>query len=53
MINPIIKQAGFEQWNRLLDTVYPITYLNCIVLKIHQNSRILNKSVFLNLYSWS
>lgn len=29
--------------------VYPILYLECIVLKVRQDSRIINKSVFLSL----
>ncbi|MDM8820136.1 transposase, partial [Escherichia coli] len=32
-----------------LDAVYPIVYLDCIVLKVRQDSRIINKSVFLAL----
>ena len=35
--------------NRLLDAVYPIVYLDCIVLKVRQDSRVINKSVFLAL----
>ncbi|MFA2477159.1 transposase, partial [Escherichia coli] len=32
-----------------LDAVYPIVYLDCIVLKVRQDSRLINKSVFLAL----
>lgn len=32
--------------NRLLDAVYPIVYLDCVVLKVRQGSRVINKSVF-------
>ncbi|WP_175874858.1 IS256 family transposase, partial [Escherichia coli] len=32
-----------------LDAVYPIVYLDCIVLKVRQDSRVINKSVFLAL----
>ena len=35
--------------NRPLDAVYPIVYLDCIVLKVRQDSRVINKSVFLAL----
>lgn len=38
------------EWkNRTLDGVYPIVYLDCIVLKVRQDSRVINKSVFLAL----
>lgn len=35
-----------EWQNRPLDAVYPIVYLDCIVLKVRQDSRVINKSVF-------
>ncbi len=35
--------------NRPLDAVYPIVSLDCIVLKVRQDSRVINKSVFLAL----
>ncbi len=36
------------EWeNRPLDAVYPIVYPDCIVLKVRQDSRVINKSVFL------
>ena len=38
-----------EWQNRPLDSVYPIVYLNYIVIKIRQDSRVINKSVFLAL----
>lgn len=38
-----------EWQNRPLDTVYPIVYLDCIVLKVRLYSRVINKSVFLAL----
>lgn len=38
------------EWQNLpLDAVYPIVYLDCIVLKVRQDSRVINKSVFLAL----
>lgn len=33
--------------NRPLDTVYPILYLDCIVVKVRENNQIINKSLFL------
>ena len=38
-----------EWQNRPLDAVYPIVYLDCIVLKIRQNNRVINKSMYLAL----
>lgn len=35
--------------SRPLDPVYPIVYLDCIVLKIRQDKQVINKSVFLAL----
>lgn len=38
------------QWqSRPLDAVYPIVYLDCIVIKIRDNMRVINKSVYLAL----
>lgn len=38
-----------EWQNRPLEAVYPIMYLDCIVVKTRQDNRIINKSVFLAL----
>ena len=39
-----------EQWqNRPLDSVYPVIYLDCIVIKIHQDKRVIKKSIYLAL----
>lgn len=35
--------------NRPLDALYPIVYLDCIVLKIRHNKRVINKSMYLAL----
>ncbi len=35
--------------NRPLDDIYPILYLDCIVVKVHQDKRVINKSVYLAL----
>jgi transposase-like protein len=38
------------EWQaRPLDPIYPIVYLDCIVLKIRQNKRVINKSLYLAL----
>lgn len=44
----VMKQVT-EWQNRPPDAVAPIVYLNCIVLKVRQDSRIINKSVFMAL----
>ena len=39
-----------EQWqNRPLDSVYPIIYLDCIVIKVHQDKRVIKKAIYLAL----
>ena len=35
--------------NRPLDPVYPIVYLDCITVKVHQERRVISKSVYLVL----
>lgn len=38
------------QWqNRPLDALYPIVYLDCIVMKVRYNNTVINKAVFLAL----
>jgi len=46
--NAVMEQV-IEWQNRPLDTVYPIIYLDCIVLKIRQDKRVINKAVYLAL----
>ena len=35
--------------SRPLDLVYPIVYLDCIVVKIRQDKRVINKAIYLAL----
>ena len=35
--------------NRPLDSTYPIVFLDCIVVKVHQDNRVINKSIYLAL----
>ena len=48
-----VTDAAIDQvveWqNRPLDAIYPIVYLDCIVLKVRQDSRVINRAVFLAL----
>lgn len=42
--------ADVVAWqNRPLDPIYPIVYLDCIVVKIRQDNRIINKAIYLAL----
>jgi transposase-like protein len=46
--NAVIEQV--REWQeRPLDAVYPIVYLDCIVLKIRQDKRVIKKSIYLAL----
>jgi transposase-like protein len=39
-----------KEWqNRVLDEVYPIVYLDCIQVKIREDNRVINKSIYLAL----
>lgn len=35
--------------NRPLDEIYPVVYLDCIVIKVHQDKRVIKKSIYLAL----
>lgn len=39
-----------NQWqSRPLDSTYPIVFLDCIVVKVHQDKRVINKAIYLAL----
>jgi putative transposase len=39
-----------RQWqNRPLDAIYPIVYLDCLVVKVRENQRVLNKA---SIWCW-
>lgn len=44
-----VLETVVEWQNRPLDPVYPIVYLDCIVLKIRHNKSVINKSMYLAL----
>jgi transposase-like protein len=46
--NAVIDKV-VEWQSRPLDPIYPIVYLDCIVLKVRQDKRVINKSIFLAL----
>lgn len=46
--NAVLEQV--KEWQaRSLDEVYPIVYLDCLVLKIRQDKRVIKKSIYLAL----
>lgn len=48
-VTDAVKEQVIEWQNRPLDSVYPIVYLDCIVVKVRHDSGVINKSVFLAL----
>ena len=48
-----VTDAVLEEVNawqsRALDEIYPILYLDCIVVKVHYEKRVINKSIYLAL----
>ncbi|AOA58590.1 IS256 family transposase [Acinetobacter larvae] len=44
-----VKEQVVEWQNRPLDGLYPIIYMDCIVVKVRQDGSVINKSVFLAL----
>ncbi len=46
--NAVMEQV-VEWQSRPLDAIYPIVYLDCIVLKIRQDKRVINKAIYLAL----
>lgn len=46
--NAVLEQV--HEWqSRPLDEVYPIVYLDCLVVKIRQDKRVINKAIYLAL----
>lgn len=48
-VTDAVKERVLEWQNRPLDAVYPIVYMDCIVVKVRQDGRIINKAVFVAL----
>lgn len=44
-----VTDAVLEWQFHLLDDIYPIVYLDCIVLKIRQDKRVINKAFYVAL----
>jgi putative transposase len=48
-VTDAVKEQVTEWQNRPLDSLYPIVYLDCIVVKVRQGGSVINKAVFLAL----
>jgi len=48
-VTEAVLNKVIEWQSRPLDAVYPILYLDCIVVKIRQDKRVINKAVYLAL----
>lgn len=48
-VTDAVLEQVVEWQSRPLDEVYPIVYLDCIVVKIRQDKQVINKSVYLAL----
>lgn len=48
-VTDTVKEQVTERQNRQLDALYPIVYMDCIVVKVRQNGSVINKAVFLAL----
>lgn len=46
--NDVLDEV-IEWQNRPLDSVYPVIYLDCIVVKVKQDKRVINKAIYLAL----
>ncbi|UIA92559.1 IS256 family transposase [Erwinia tracheiphila] len=46
-VTDAVKEQVAEWQNRQLDALYPIVYLDCIVVKVRQNGSVIKKAVFL------
>ncbi|WP_237388135.1 IS256 family transposase [Xenorhabdus sp. Sc-CR9] len=48
-VTDAVKAEVIEWQSRPLDSLYPIVYLDCLVVKVRQDNQIINKSVFIAL----
>lgn len=49
-VTDAVKEQVVEWQNRPLESIYPIVYLDCIVVKVRKNGAVINQSVFLALW---
>lgn len=45
-VTDAVKEQVTERQNRQPDALYPIVYMDCIVVKVRQNGSVINKAVF-------
>ena len=48
-VTDAVLEQVIEWQSRPLDAVYPIVYLDCIVVKVRQNKQVINKAIYLAL----
>lgn len=48
-VTDAVKEQVAEWQNRPLDAIYPIVYMDCIVVKVRHNGSVINKAIFLAL----
>lgn len=48
-VTDAVKEQVIEWQNRPLDGLYPIVYMDCIVVKVRQDGTVINKAIFLAL----
>jgi len=48
-VTEAVLERVLEWQSRPLDEVYPIVYLDCIVVKVRQDKRVINKSIYIAL----
>ncbi|MDN2481417.1 IS256 family transposase [Vibrio agarivorans] len=48
-VTDAVLEQVVEWQSRPLDAVYPIVYLDCIVVKVRQNKQVINKAIYLAL----
>ena len=48
-VTDAVNEQVAEWQNRPLDVIYPIVYMDCIVVKVRHNGSVINKAVFLAL----
>jgi len=48
-VTDAVLEQVIEWQSRPLDNVYPIVYLDCIVIKIRQDKKVINKAIYLAL----
>lgn len=48
-VTDAVKEQVQEWQNRPLESLYPIVYLDCLVVKVRHDGSVINKSIFLAL----